>query len=88
MKIHELITPETWCKGSIARDNNDGRCSVGYDGACKWCANGWILKVYGSDVAPFVEAKLKIAEGGTTIPIWNDLSTFDEVFEAFFKADL
>lgn len=92
MKIHELITPETWIKNVFAQTES-GLQTIPEDGAaCRFCALGWLVRVYGTD-CEIEKDRLRAVIPGThpsKITIWNDYSgrTFEEVKEAFRKADL
>lgn len=97
-KIHEQITEETWCQEVLAQDA-DGISvpPLRIQSACKWCALGWIDKVYETPDAYGAVSKLTqhlYTEGKLTSPCgiasWNDdpKRTFVEVKEAFQKADL
>ncbi len=46
-KIHEQITPETWCKCLMAADDKNNWQPVDAPEAIKWCSLGWVSKVYG-----------------------------------------
>lgn len=87
-KIHEMITEESWCRESMALDE-DGmeRCAQSPKAVC-WCSLGWLEKTYGLDS---VEKHIFSAQNQIAlITDWNDASerTFEEVREAFRKADL
>lgn len=94
MKIHEMITQETWCKGNTAM-TRDGELvsSADHPRACRWCALGWIFKAahYGKERVLTDAIGLPTPRGPVTaIMLWNDQKerTFAEVKEAFKKADL
>ena len=95
MKIWQLMTPDTWCKGLIAVDRyNQG---VEYDSphACKWCLQGWLLKLYGDNrevVYQLEEQILQTLNLGYIcfLSQWNDNgdTTFEMVRDILIKEDL
>lgn len=84
-KIHELITPETWCQNNFAQYKNPGD-----QYGVKWCALGWIHKVYRDDNPSKKESLLCNAIGIDWLTQWNDAPerTFEDVLNGFIKADL
>ena len=96
-KIWEQITRETWTKGNFARDRLGVSVSIRSPNAVKFCAVGWIKKVYqkASTEDCFLNLRHKFREANglpddKSIAGWNDVPerTFEEVLEAFKKADL
>lgn len=88
MKIWEQITPETWCQKAYAKDGSGKPTFPENPQACQWCALGWIAKTY-----PKFGFATSVRHLGSTVRTncvssWNDSSTFEEVREAFRKADL
>jgi len=91
MKIHEAIGEETWCKQAYALDKNGNERDVDDPSACKWCAKGWIIKTYPDHrMAKYNEIMRIVGYPDEELPWWNDMPdrTFEEVKEAFRKADL
>lgn len=96
VKIHEQITPETWCKNHIAVDKYGKYVSYDSADAIKWCSLGWIKKVYG--VAKSFELELKVLDhidlggwiGEGILTQWQDSEerTFEEIKAAFKSAEL
>lgn len=93
MKIWEQIKKRNWGKGHVAQTARGEDANYDDVDACKWCADGWLLRVYmGSD--NYIEARHKLAKviGRTYSGIepWNDNArrTFAEVKAAFKRADL
>jgi hypothetical protein len=78
MKIHQLITRETWCQ----EKSQDGK---------KRCALAWLTRVYGGG-KDFRKAFLKLREviGFRPIVGWNDnqYTDYNAVYTAFKKADI
>lgn len=84
LKICEQITPETWGKGEeIIPHVIDGK------GNPKRCAIQWIWDVY-QNTGIKIQRQLRDSLGVDSIVMWNDAPerTFEEVKEAFRKADL
>jgi len=87
MKIHEQITPATWCQGTMFQTARGKKCRLFNAFAC--CAHGWLLRAYPYG---YPRARNHFVEVNDLVSIhaWNDAPgrTFDEVKAAFRKADL
>ena len=90
MKIHEQITPYNWCKYATAKDKKGHDVDIFSPKACRWCALGWLDKIYGPTAEGGALELFHKFNKNIKEPIgrWNDSSTFDEVKAAFLKADL
>lgn len=77
-KIHEQITPESWCQGDMFLYDADGNLV-----AC--CLLGW-LSWTSTNLMPF--KKLCLALGFNKISQFNDNSTFETVLAVLKKADV
>jgi hypothetical protein len=105
MKAHELlISPETWCKRSPAKDVRGNKVEAFDPRAVKWCALGAIQKTYpysqwGEAMNSLLRA-LSVSEQGLaqmnnsdkacSIMEWNDdhQSSFTEIREALLQVDI
>lgn len=78
MKIHQLITRDTWGKGVSINKN-------------RLCAFEWVRSVYGTG-EKFREAYSKLRKVINFRPVvgWNDnaRTEYEEVWSAFKKADI
>lgn len=91
MKIHEQITPETWCQGSYGIDKHGRDVAATDPDACSWCAAGWIWKTCKDGKHRDATYRMLRAVGADELlGHWNDHPerTFEEVRAAFKKADL
>jgi hypothetical protein len=89
MKIHELITADSWTKGFMAADSQNHCVEIDSKSAVKWCLLGWQRKVYPEsfwDVYKKINAFLNINSSSD----WNDSRdrTFSEVLAVLKKLDL
>lgn len=95
MKIHEMITEETWCKGHTARLRDGSLSGDSSDlNAVAWCAVGWLSRTFNYGQQRKLAGAIGIAQDEFMVTgrlaAWNDAPsrTFAEVKEAFLKADL
>jgi hypothetical protein len=79
-KIHEQITPDTWCQNLY--ESRIGNCTVGM------CAVGWIGAIYSP--AMYNEISDKLEEQVGQLTLWNDKADrkFSEVVELFRSLDI
>jgi hypothetical protein len=97
MKIHEVITKETWCQGSFAVTEAGRTIGPLEKNAVKWCALGWIHKVYSTSgncmiiedrVRNYIQSRVEDRVRNSThawVSDWNDSPerTFEEVLAVF-----
>lgn len=93
MKIYEQITPETWCQRSYAEDKDGRSVQSEAPEAVKWCAMGWLRKVYRYQNATYFDVVNHMhKEMGLHkyIGSWNDQPErkFEEVLELFKKVNI
>ena len=105
MKAHELlISPETWCQESPAKDPDGNKLQANDPRATKWCALSAIQKLYPpsqwSEVMDRVLRALCVSEGGISqltetdkascLMEWNDdqQTTFEEVKKILLVTDI
>lgn len=92
MKIKELLTPETWIKGSLAWDQYDKYADPEDAKACKFCLSGAMIHCYGRLGPEADRVRKLISEEINYFPIahWNDnrIRKFEDVKNLIEKLDI
>ena len=86
MKIHEMMTPETWCQRAYALDDQHRQVPPRSPAACRWCAVGWLIKTFGFGFMREEEALWRA--GKMSLTTFNDTHTFEEVRDLLRRCDL
>ncbi len=93
VKIKDQLTKENWTTGTLAADKDNFPVDVFSDSARRWCAYGWIKKVYGNinqqgKYIPEMKKLLSLIKSHHSITSFNDWSSFEEVKAKFEEADI
>lgn len=89
MKVKDFLTSKNWCKGELAFDKEGYPCEPTDPKAVEWCIIGAIHKCY-----PTMRGRDKMCRklakiiGVTSIPTFNDDSSWKDVKAAIMKADV
>lgn len=59
MKVYEQLNESNWTKRTFARGTDGFPCSLDNPNAIKFCAYGWLLKVYGEGGADEINTRAK-----------------------------
>lgn len=87
-RAYKLIEkPQRWCKNSEAKDNRGRDCEPTDEQACRFCASGALVRVYGRNQANNLLDKLAKKLGQSIIDI-NDEGTHRQVYNILKKNHL